>query len=69
MPENEYSPGRRPDRHLITQGEAEKRWRTTRQTLWIMRKNGLPYYRLNTKILYDIAEVEAFIRRSPLTAP
>lgn len=50
-------------RLLITQKEAEKRWRTTRQTLWHMRRNGLPFYRLNTKILYDVAEVEAFIRR------
>lgn len=51
------------DRHLITQKEAEKRWRTSRQTLWHMRKRGLPFYRLNSKILYDVAEVEAFIRR------
>ncbi len=52
-------------RLLITQKEAEKRWRTSRQTLWHMRRKGLPFYRLNTKILYDVAEVEAFIRRGP----
>lgn len=51
------------DREMLTQKEAAKEYRTTRQTLTRMRKNGLPFYRLNSKVLYDRRELEAFMRR------
>jgi hypothetical protein len=51
-------------KEVVTQAELAFIWGTTRQTLFNMRKAGLPYYRLNSEIRFKISEVESFMRRN-----
>jgi excisionase family DNA binding protein len=53
-----------PDRKLLTEKEAAEYMRASRQTLWRMRKNnGLKFYRLYSKVLYDRADLDELINR------
>jgi hypothetical protein len=55
-----------PDRQLLTEAEAAHEFRTTRQTLWKMRKqrvNPIPFYRIGGAILYDRNELYSYFRR------
>lgn len=50
-------------KEVLTQSELAFLYGTTRQTIFAMRKAGLPFYRLNTQIRFKRSEVERFMRR------
>lgn len=51
------------ENEILTVNELLLKYPFSRQTLWRMEKNGLPFYRANSRKFYKTSEVEAFMRR------
>ncbi len=59
--ENQITPGR----EFLTEKEASIYLKTSRQTLWRARKKqGLPFYRLYSKVLYDRRDLDSLLDRN-----
>jgi Helix-turn-helix domain len=49
---------------LLTNSEAADFLRSSTVSLWRLRKEGLPFHRINRKLLYRRSELEAFLQQN-----
>jgi hypothetical protein len=52
-----------PD-EFLTNKEAAKFIRSSEVTLWRLRRDGLPFYRVQSKILYRRSDLETFLKEN-----